>query len=85
MVLGLVEPELHLLECGTAKEAIRIAESFRQFEMIVSLRDDELHRFACSLDRRGELAGLALKFRRFECSVSDDDGRVKFVEMALSA
>lgn len=85
MVLGLVEPELHLLECGTAKEAIRIAESFWQFEMVVSLRDDELHRFTGTFDRRGELAGLALKLRRFECSVSDDDGRVKFVEMALCA
>ena len=53
--------------------------------MVVSLRDDELHRFTRSLDCRSELAGLALKLRRFECSVSDDDGRVKFVEMALSA
>ena len=84
-MLALTRYELHLLECGAAKEAIRIAESFWQFEMVVSLRDDELHRFTRSLDRRGELAGLALKLRRLEGSVSDDDGRFQFIEMALSA
>ena len=53
--------ELHLLECGTAKGAIRIAEGLRQFEMVVSFGDDELNWFPGGFDRRGELAGLALK------------------------
>ena len=53
--------ELHLLECGAAKEAIRIAEGFWQFEMVVSLADDELNRLAGGFDRRGEVSGLALE------------------------
>jgi hypothetical protein len=84
-MLALTRRELHLLERGTAEEAIGIAEGFRQFEMVVSFGDDELHGFACGFDRRGELAGLALKLRRLEGSVSDDDGRFQFIEMALSA
>ena len=79
-MLALTRRELHLLECGTANDAIGIAESFWQFEMVASFRDDELHGFACSFDRRGELAGLALNSgdrgsgerRRWEFSVYRD-------------
>ena len=84
-MLALARRELHLLERGTAEEAIGIAESFRQFEMVVSFGDDELHGFACSFDRRGELAGLALKLWRFERPMRNHDRRIQFVEMALSA
>ena len=62
-----------------------IAESFRQFEMVISFGDDELHGFACCSYRGGEIAGLALKLRRLEGSMSDDDGRLQSIEMALSA
>ena len=61
LTLALTRCELHLLERGTAKQAARIAESLRQFEVIVSFGEDEMHRFTRRLDCRGELAGLALK------------------------
>ena len=61
LMLVLTRCQLHLFERGTAKQAIRIAESLGQFEVIVSFGKDEMHRFTRRLDRRGELAGLALK------------------------
>src|SRR5262245_1564119 len=77
--------DLHLLECYAAKQAIGIAKGFWQFEVIVSLGDDQLYRLVGSLDGRGELAGLALKLGRLESPVRKDERCIQFVEMALSA
>src|SRR5262249_24859297 len=44
--------ELHLLECYPAKRTIGIAKGFWQFEVIVSLGDDQLYRLLGSLDGR---------------------------------
>src|SRR5215813_3654122 len=77
--------ELHLLECYPAKRTIGIAKGFWQFEVIVSLGDDQLYRVVGSLDCRGELPGLALKLGRLERPMRKDERRIQFVEMALSA
>src|SRR4029077_2871328 len=69
--------ELHLLEGSAAYETVRVAESFRQFEMVVALADDQLHRLACRFHCRGEFTGLALKLWRLESSVGQDDRRVE--------
>jgi hypothetical protein len=66
----LIRCEVHPLKCGAAKEAIRIAERFRQFEMIVSFGNDEPYGFAGSFDGCGEIPGLALKLRRLEGPVA---------------
>src|SRR5262249_29332029 len=77
--------DLHLLECYAAKQTIAIAKGFWQFEVIVSLGDDQLYRVVGSLDCRGELSGLALKLGRLESPMRKDERRIQFVEMALSA
>src|SRR5262249_48027958 len=77
--------ELHLLECYPAKRTIGIAKGFWQFEVIVSLGDDQLYRLLGSLDGRGELSGLALKLGRLERPMRKDERCIQFVEMALSA
>src|SRR5215831_12586544 len=76
--------ESHLLESCTAEQAMRITKGFRQFEVIVSLGDDQLYRLLGSLDGRGELSGLALKLGRLESSMRKDERRVQFVEMPLN-
>ena len=77
--------ELHLLEGSAACEAVRVAESFRQFEMVVALADDKLNRLACRFHCRGEFTGLAPKLWGLESSVGHDDGRVEFIEVPLRA
>src|SRR5215813_8571920 len=77
--------ELQLLERYPAKQTIGIAKGFWQFEVIVSLGDDQLYRLVGSLDCRCELLGLALKLGRLESPMRKDERCVQFVEMALSA
>ena len=81
----LFRDELHLLEHGAAGQAVRIGERLEQFEMIVALADDQLDRLARGLDRRGEVARLALELRRLAGADGEDQRRVEPVEMALRA
>lgn len=46
------------------------------------LADDQLDQLAGRFHGGGELAGLALKFRRLLCAVRDDDRRMQPVEVA---
>src|SRR5437773_2396405 len=77
--------EAHLLQDRAAKEAVRIGQRFDDLEVVVAIGDEELHRFACRLHCRGEVARLTLEFRSLERAVRDDHGGVELVEMALRA
>jgi hypothetical protein len=77
--------ELHLLERRAPHETVRVTEGLGHFVMVVSFTDYKLHRFARRFDRGDELTRLSLKLRRLESSVTDDNGRVEFVEMPLGA
>src|SRR6266853_4387218 len=75
--------EFRLLERRAAEEAVRTGEGLVDLEMVVALRDKELCGLAGRLDRRGEVARLALKFGRLERPVRDDHRAVEPVEVAL--
>src|SRR5882672_8509021 len=77
--------EFHLLERSAAEEAVGIGERLEDLEVVVALPDEKLHGFPRSLDRRGEVARLALKFGRLERPVRDDYGAVEPVDVAPGA
>src|SRR5262249_36165105 len=77
--------DLHLLECYAAKQTIGIAKGFWQFEVIVSLGDDQLYRLVGRLYCRGELSFLALELRRLESPLRQEERGIQFFKMTLSA
>src|SRR5450830_152201 len=75
--------QLHQLERRAAVGAVGIAQTLAHFEMVEVRRFDQLDRLAGRLHRRGEIAVLALEFRRLIGAVSDDDGRAQSVDLPL--
>ncbi len=67
-----------------AEEAVGRGQRLQHLEVIVALADQELDRLAGGLHGGGEIARLALEFRRLERAVRDDDRAVEPVEMALA-
>ena len=55
--------------------AVGIAERFGEFEVVVALGVDELHRLPGGCEGGGEFLRLALEFRRLERAVKEHDRR----------
>src|SRR6266699_770696 len=82
---GSRQDELHLLERRAAEEPVRTGERLEDLEVVVALRDEELCGPADRLDRRGEVARLALELRRLERPVREHYGAIEPPEVALGA
>ncbi len=77
--------ESHLPQLRAAGQPIGARQRLQQLEMVVALADEELRRLACRLQRREEVARLALELGRLAGAVGEDERRVERVEMALRA
>src|SRR5437899_9473251 len=73
--------KLHQLERRAAEVTVGRTERLDDLEVVVVLADHELHRLAGRRHRDGEVARLALKFRRLERAVADDGRRAQPVQV----
>src|SRR5262249_45152784 len=76
-------PQAHLLQHGTAEQAVRIAELLHHLEVVVALHDREADRLARRFNGGGEVAALALEFWRLGSAIDERDRRAQLVEVAL--
>src|SRR5262245_19930131 len=80
---SLRRPQAHLLEHRADEQAVVIAELLHHLEVVVALHDGDADRLACRFNRRGEVATLALEFRRLGGAVDERNRRIQPVQMAL--
>ena len=77
--------ELHLREHGAPGQTIRVGERLEQFEVVVACADDQLDRFAGGRHGGGEVARLALEFRRLAGADGENERRMQPIDETAAA
>src|SRR5258708_6785415 len=75
--------ELHHLEGGATQDGVGITQRLAELVVIVTLADDQLHGLAGGLERRREVARLALKFRGLQRAVGENQRGMDVPDVTL--